>query len=393
MNQVCVIEGDAVKKSMFGPRVYWFMVCSQYFPKWLLKKGAAKDHIDKMAKSLNDQFSAIVLPFKPTCPNLAIIDRRKNNPIWPIAPIVYDVYYQKEWDFGVDLRFANLRSECVGAVRREQSLEGQHQQMDGYEATKSTTIDALISALTREYEELNEQNSKTLAKIDKRIGDAMTEEKLFQAKGSNDDFACDLHSVCEAEKKYIKLLEDSRFKKRSEAKKTHEPTNKFLELIKVTNSKVISNDLYVCQICNGGDTQEQNSIVFCARCSVTVHQRCYRLDELPNQDWICNLCLAFESRGRYLRCVTCTRRGGVMLETDCPASSEFVKSVRPEMHVPKHRKTPKHKPQRQVARAETFSEGGEVLVKELDRDRYKEFYQNLYYNHFREPSEYTSNPC
>ena len=28
--------------------------------------------------------------------------------------------------------------------------------------------------------------------------------------------------------------------------------------------------------------------------------------------------------------------------------------------------------------------------KEADRERYKEFYQNLYYNYFREPPEYTS---
>ena len=369
------------------------MVCSQYFPKWLLRKGAAKEHIDKTAKSLNDQFSAIVLPFKPTCPNLAIADRRKNNPIWPIAAVVYDVYYQKDWDFGLDLRFAHLRSECVAAVRREQSRVGQHPQMDGYEATKNTTVDALISALTREYEELNEQNSKTLAKIDKRVTDVIFEDKLFQTKASSDDFTCDLHSVCEAEKKYIKLLEDSRFKKRAESKKTREPTNRFLELLKVASSKVISNDLYVCQICNGGDTQEQNSIVFCARCSVTVHQHCYRLDELPNQDWICNLCLAFETRGRYLRCVACTRRGGVMLETDCLTSNEFVKSVRPDMHVPKHKKASKKKPQSQAAQAEVGLEDGEGLAKEADRERYKEFYQNLYYNHFREPSEYTSNPC
>ncbi len=388
--RVCVVDDHAVKKSIFGPRVFWFMVCSQYFPKWLLNRGAAKDHIDKMTKALNDQFSAIVLPFKPTCPNLPIIDRRKNNPIWSIAPVVFDVYYQKEWDFAVDLRFANLRSECIGVVRKEQLRVAQHDQMDGYETTKKTSVDSLIAALTKEYEELNEMNSKALAKIDKRISEAISEEKLAQSKSTTDEITCDLHSVCEAEKKFIKTLEDTRFKKRAEPRKRSESTNRFLEQLKAANSKVISNELYVCQICNGGDTHEQNSIVFCARCSVTVHQRCYRLDELPNQDWICNLCLAFQAKGRHLRCLTCTRRGGVMLETDCVASSDFVKSVNPDMHVPKNKKASKRKRQGETAEAEASPEDGEELAKEADRERYKEFYQNLYYNHFREPPEYTS---
>jgi hypothetical protein len=307
-----------------------------------------------------------------------------------MASVVYDVYYQKEWDFAVDLRFANLRSECLGVVRKELLGAPQRRQMDGYEAMKKTSLDSLIASLTKEYEELNDQNSKSLAKIDKRVTEAISEEKPAQTKGSSQDFTCDLHSVFEVEKKYIKVLEDTRFKKRDEAQKSRAPTNKFLELLKAANSKVISNEMYVCQICNGGDTHEQNSIVFCARCSVTVHQRCYRLDELPKQDWICNLCLEHQASGRLLRCVTCTRRGGVMLETDCASSSEFVKSVNPDMHVPKHKKQSKRKPPTQAALADAGLQDGQELAKEADRERYKEFYQNLYYNHFREPPEYIS---
>jgi bromodomain and PHD finger-containing protein 1 len=366
------------------------MVCSQYFPKWLLTKGAAKDHIDKMNKTLNDQFSAIVLPFKPTCPNLAIIDRRKNNPIWPIAQVVYDVYYQKEWDFGVDLRFVNLRSECIAVVRKELSRDSQNVQMDGYEATKKASIDSLIAGLTREFEEVNEQNTKTLARIDKRVNEALAEEKFFLPRDLSDDCVMDLHSICETERKYIKHLEDSRFCKRADTKKNHLPINKFLEQLKTMNAKVISNDTYVCQICNGGDTQDQNSIVFCARCSVTVHQRCIRLEELPNQDWICDLCLEFKDRGRYMRCVMCTRRGGVMLETDCQTSSEFIKSVYPAMHVPKKKKNANRNPQNQTVMSEAGMDDYHEQSKEADRERYKEFYQNLYYNYFREPPEYTS---
>ena len=37
-------------------------------------------------------------------------------------------------------------------------------------------------------------------------------------------------------------------------------------------------DDYVCQVCSEGDTADGNLIVFCSRCSITVHQKCYGLE-------------------------------------------------------------------------------------------------------------------
>ncbi|KAM3137292.1 hypothetical protein pb186bvf_010662 [Paramecium bursaria] len=72
----------------------------------------------------------------------------------------------------------------------------------------------------------------------------------------------------------------------------------------------------LCQVCNDGDYQEDNLIVFCAKCNISVHQKCYLIDEIPMDDWICDVCLNFGWNGQYLRCALCPRLGGAMKQTN-----------------------------------------------------------------------------
>ena len=37
----------------------------------------------------------------------------------------------------------------------------------------------------------------------------------------------------------------------------------------------------LCAVCGGGDWVPHNQIVFCERCDVAVHQRCYGVAEIP----------------------------------------------------------------------------------------------------------------
>ena len=48
-----------------------------------------------------------------------------------------------------------------------------------------------------------------------------------------------------------------------------------------------------CVICQVGDYEENNLIVFCDRCSVAVHQRCYGIERLPEGEWVCLNCAVF----------------------------------------------------------------------------------------------------
>lgn len=51
-----------------------------------------------------------------------------------------------------------------------------------------------------------------------------------------------------------------------------------------------------CAICNNGDYEDEDLIVFCGNCNIPVHQKCYGIDEIPDSDWICNNCWAFNNK-------------------------------------------------------------------------------------------------
>jgi len=78
-------------------------------------------------------------------------------------------------------------------------------------------------------------------------------------------------------------------------------------------------DDIICQACNDGDYEEDNLIVICAKCNISVHQKCYKILAIPINDWICNVCLSFEpSQGKLLKCSLCPIRGGAMKQTTYP---------------------------------------------------------------------------
>ncbi|CAD8138294.1 unnamed protein product [Paramecium pentaurelia] len=76
----------------------------------------------------------------------------------------------------------------------------------------------------------------------------------------------------------------------------------------------------LCQVCNDGDYTDDNLIVFCSKCNISVHQKCYLIEVIPNEDWICDVCQTFGPNGQYLRCALCPKLGGAMKATSIDAS-------------------------------------------------------------------------
>jgi hypothetical protein len=42
-----------------------------------------------------------------------------------------------------------------------------------------------------------------------------------------------------------------------------------------------------CVVCRSGDYEDDNLIVYCSKCGLAVHQNCYGLDVIPENDFIC----------------------------------------------------------------------------------------------------------
>ena len=75
-----------------------------------------------------------------------------------------------------------------------------------------------------------------------------------------------------------------------------------------------------CQICNSGDYEEEDQIVFCDFCGVSVHQQCYGIDIIPDGEWFCISCsIMGRTRSRNLKCAVCPRWGGALRPTNISA--------------------------------------------------------------------------
>jgi hypothetical protein len=83
-------------------------------------------------------------------------------------------------------------------------------------------------------------------------------------------------------------------------------------------------DDIVCLVCNDGDYEDNDLIVYCSSCHMTVHQSCYGIINLPKDDWICYPCLSFgTNRGKEIECLLCPVRGGAMKPCNIKKSGQF----------------------------------------------------------------------
>ena len=217
---------------------------------------------------------------------------------------------------------------------------------DLMERVRVTPMDTLLRALETMRKENFQKIFNSVDRIRSRIQETFRSSRILienykesTKTSSSRELLQDMRTLCKEEQQYliykekkqkIRKLQDVHHYRQvlsltlNKLKKPRTPNNPQEPTASNPQGKVQPTDS-ICQVCTSGDYSETNQIVFCSKCNVSVHQLCYGLAEVPEEDWVCQVCLVFGARGRYLDCALCSCRGGAMKEVNVTVFDDFVK--------------------------------------------------------------------
>jgi len=384
--EACGINTKAQLLKQMSPHALWFMICANYFPKHAFTHKNNKENVHHKLEGLKSYSFEVpqrlpkdcikndnIEPHVPTESDNAflaslskgvkqLLDAYKSadynkKVVTSRAANTYEIpeYTAKDAEWTIETKryildnFQNLQEQ--GFIDEY----GQHGMQNPGLLSKIDLQD-LMTLYEKDYYDLAVENEITLKELEKEVGKQMIDEEYInKLHFDNTDSLADLRLKFPENTVFISLLE----KKKNEIKdvngqpvgegrtggeqarkssKSSKSVNVSSKSTKTVTRAGINNETEaavedsVCQVCNGEDYNDDDLIVFCARCNISVHQKCYGIPTVPHDDWICDLCQSFQENGRYLRCPLCTKRGGAMKPTNLRADCTVFENQNQPFH-------------------------------------------------------------
>lgn len=379
---------------------FWFMACATYFARGVRARYPeilravrqqpsvhistliapvynylSKKYSDgqlRTAKSRSDQPAASKKGRKPTALDTS---QFKNELIASVYDKKHDKKHRLQYSIRDDIFINTIRAFLLRKYQDPQT-EGATKERRLEEVTQ-TSLAQMISDLEADLHGEQSATDELVKQLTKKMELELNAELYFEGNYRRDSLLKDMQLRFEDEDLFLDRME---FKQQTSVltsiKNSQECRDKFVFPEKERPKK--SED-YVCQICSDGDYTDSNQIVFCARCNISFHQRCYGIAQIPEGNWICDLCKHFGPAGRFVRCALCTRRGGCLRRVNIPAISDFWKQRNSSYFeaAARHKIVSKEEP------PELYNKG-EALIDDNVSVNSKNFEDFLYYDYYKE---------
>jgi len=198
-----------------------------------------------------------------------------------------------------------------------------------HEGTIDITMDAYINKMETSLDKLHSSNNDLLKRLtgelnrnDGNLSLIFGKEYFYDA----DDVLNDLKYTHSNSKNFQRYLINKHEAKNISATCTESDKKSSSIILSRLEEEELNNnpDDIVCVVCNDGDYEDDDLIVYCSSCQMTVHQSCYGIVVIPKEDWICHPCIAYGlEKSKDIECVCCPVKGGAMKPTMLKKSSSF----------------------------------------------------------------------